>query len=82
MFRPVLTLVGVAVLATTAALAQPPPPLLTSTHVSQTVVLALDAVQAQVDAVLSRAVASQGVIAAAYAQPPLPLLPSTPITRR
>ena len=55
---------GLTVLLHTATLAQLPPPLLTSTQAWGTVFLALDAVQAQVDAVISHAAASKGVIAA------------------
>ena len=82
MIRRVLALAGVSLLAVTAALAQPPPALLTSTQVSGTVFLTLDAVQAQVDAVVSHAAASKVAIAEAGVQKPLPLLASTPITRR
>jgi hypothetical protein len=82
MFRRVLPLAGFAVLVTAAALAQAPPPPLTSTQVSGTVFLALDAVQAQVNAVVSHAAASRGAIAEARTRQPLPVLASTPITRR
>ena len=68
MFRKVLALAGFTALITTAALAQPPPPRLISTQVSPTVYLALAAVQAQVDAVITRAAASGDVFAAALAQ--------------
>ena len=79
MFRRVLALASLSALVTTAAVAQPRPPLLISSQVSRTVFLTLDAVQSQVDAVTSHAVASKGVIAAALALQPLP---SKPIPRR
>ena len=82
MFRRVLALAGLAVLVTTAALAQLPPALLGSTQVSGTVRFTIDAVQVQVDAVINHAAVSEGVIAAAVAQTPLPPLRSTPIPRR
>ena len=82
MFRRVFGLAGLAVLVSTAALAQLPPPLLGSTQVSGTVLFTIAAVQVQVDAVISQAAVSQGVIAAAVAQMPLPPLRSTPIPRR
>ena len=81
MFRRVLVLASFAVLVNSAALAQAVPPLLTSTSVSRTVFLSLDAVQAQVDATLGHAAASKRLIALAQAQPPLPLLASRPISR-
>lgn len=86
MFRRVLAMVFSGVLVATTALAQPPPALLTSTPLSRTLLLSLDAVQAQVDATLRHAAASKDFIAEALAQPPVPvpvpLLPSTPIVRR
>ena len=82
MFRRVLTLVFFAVLVSTAALAQPVPPLLISTPVSRTGFWSLDAMQAQVDGILRHAAASKRLIDVALAQPPLPLLPSTPVSRR
>jgi hypothetical protein len=82
MCRRVLALLFVAVLGSTAALAQPVPLLLLSTPVSRTVFFSLDAVQVQVDATLRHAAASKVLIVVALAQPPLALLPSTPISRR
>ena len=82
MFRRVLALAGLAVLVTTAALAQLPPALLGSTQVSGTVLFTIAAVQVQVDAVIGQAALSKGVIAEAIAQTPLPPLRSTPIPRR
>jgi hypothetical protein len=82
MFRRVLAGVFVAVLVSAAALAQVVPPLLVSTPVSRTAFLSLDAVQARVDALLTRAAASKILIAAALAKAPPPLLPSTPLSRR
>jgi len=80
-FRRVLAVVSFALLAGTAALAQPVPLLLTSTPIWRTAFLSLDAVQAQVDATLRHAAASKHSIALAIAAPPLALLPSTPISR-
>ena len=82
MFRRILALASFAVLASIAAFAQAVPPVLVSAPVSRTVFLSLDAVQAQVDATLRHAAASQHLIAVAYVQPPLSLLPSIPIPRR
>lgn len=82
MFRRVLASVSFAALVSTAALAQPVPPLLMSAPVSRTVFLSLDAVQAQVDAILVQAAASKGIIAVALAPPAPPLLLSTPVVRR
>jgi hypothetical protein len=82
MFRRVLALAALTVLVATAAFAQLRPPFLISTQVSGTVFLTLDAVQAQVDAVMSHAAASKGAIASALAQKPLLPLPSTAIPRR
>jgi hypothetical protein len=82
MFRRLLVPVCVSVLFATAALAQPPPPLLIATPFSRAVVLSVSAVQLQVDATLIRAGVSQKLIAEALAQLTPPLLLSTPIPRR
>jgi hypothetical protein len=82
MFRRIVALTSFAVLVSAAALAQAVPPLLTSTPVSRPVFLSLDAVQAQVDGILTHAAASKHVIDVALARPSLPLLPSTPLPRR
>jgi len=81
MCRRLLALLFVAVLGSTAALAQPVPPLLMSTPISRTIVFSLDAVQVQVDETLMHAAASTRLIAVAFAHQPLVLLPSTPISR-
>jgi hypothetical protein len=81
MFPRILTMVFFGVLVVTAACTQAPPPLLTSTPLSRTLLLSLNAVQAQVDATLQRAAASQDFIGKALAQLPMPVLPSTPIVR-
>jgi hypothetical protein len=82
MFRRVLASVSFAALVSTAALAQPVPPLLTSAPVSRTAFLSLDAVQAHVNAILTHAAASEEIIAVALAPPAAPLLSSTPVVRR
>ena len=82
MFRRILALGSFAVLVSAAALAQSVPPLVTSTPITRPVFLSLDAVQNQVDGILSHAAASKHVIDVALARPVLPLLPSTPIPRR
>ncbi len=82
MFRRILALTSLAVLVSTAALAQALPPLVTSTPITRPVFLSLDAVQGQVDGILTHAAASKLFIDAALARPSLPLLPSTPIPRR
>ena len=82
MFRRILALGSFAVLVSAAALAQAVPPLVTSTPITRPVFLSLDAVQNQVDGILSHAAASKHVIDVAVARPSLPLLPSTPIPRR
>lgn len=82
MFRRIIALTSFAVLVSTAALAQTVPPLLTTTPITRPVFLSLDAVQGQVDGILSHAAASKHFIDVAVARPLLPLLPSTPIPRR
>jgi len=82
MLRRILALTSLAVLVSTAALAQALPPLVTSTPITRPVFLSLDAVQNQVDGILSHAAASKHFIDVALARPSLPLLPSTPIPRR
>jgi hypothetical protein len=82
MFRRLLAMVFFGVLVAATALAQAPLPLLISTPLSRTLLVSLNAVQAQVDATLQRAAASQAFIAKPLAQQPVPLLPSTPIVRR
>ena len=82
MFRPVLAMMFVAVLGSTAALAQVVPLPLTSTPAWRNAFLSLDAVQAQVDASLKHAAASKHLIDVALAAMQPALLPSTPIPRR
>ena len=65
MFRRILAMASFTVLGSIAAFAQAVPPVLVSAPVSLTVFLSLDAVQAQVDATLRHAAASQPLIAVA-----------------
>jgi hypothetical protein len=66
----VFTSASFAALVTPTALAWSPHLPLTSTAVSRTLLPSLDAVQAQVDAVLTHAAASKDLIGDALAQPP------------
>ena len=82
MLRRILALASFGVLVSAAALAQAVPPLVTSTPITRPVFLSLDAVQNQVDGILTHAAASKHVIDVALARPSLPLLPSTPLPHR
>ena len=78
----VLASVSLAVFVGATALAQPVLPPLTATPISRTVLLSLDAVQAQDAAASKRGVESKSLIAGALLPLPLPLLTSTPLPRR